>query len=59
MKPCCKRCEFLEINPHSDESYCMHPVADGEPVYVDYPQQRRPKWCPLIKESEPSRMEGS
>lgn len=48
MKPNCKRCEYLEVNTHSDESYCTHPVADGEQIFVDYPQQRRPKWCPMM-----------
>lgn len=49
MKPSCKRCKYLEVNTHSDESYCMHPEADGEQIFVDYPQQRRPMWCPMNK----------
>ena len=58
MKPKCKLCEFLDINYHSDECYCMHPKADGEQIFFDYPQQRRPKWCPKMeKDNAPTLIE--
>lgn len=40
----CSACPHLEVNPHSDEAYCMR--EDGRPIHLRR-GQRRPKWCPM------------
>lgn len=52
MKPQCRDCEFCYTNTMTDESFCEHSAADGEQIMFYYPQQRRPKWCPRMKEEE-------
>lgn len=52
MKPQCRTCDYLEVNTHSDEWYCMHEKADGEQIFFFYIQQRHPVWCPLEKKEE-------
>lgn len=52
MKPQCRSCDFLEINPHSDEWFCMHDDANEAQIIFYYIQQRRPVWCPLAKKKE-------
>lgn len=54
MKPQCRSCDFLEINPHSDEWFCMHDDANEAQIIFYYIQQRRPVWCPLIKKEKKS-----
>ena len=49
MKPQCRKCEYIEVNPHSDECFCIHEDADGREIRFYKKQQRRPTWCPLIK----------
>jgi hypothetical protein len=49
MKPQCRSCDYLEVNPHSDEWFCMHEDADEAQIIFYYIQQRRPAWCPLTK----------
>ena len=39
----CSACHCLEVNPHSDEAYCMR--EDGRPIRLRR-GQRRPRWCP-------------
>ena len=48
MKPQCRKCEYLYVNPHSDECFCMHQYANEQQIVFYYKQQRRPKWCPLV-----------
>ena len=49
MKPQCRSCDYLEVNPHSDEWFCMHDDANEAQIIFYYIQQRRPVWCPLTK----------
>lgn len=52
MKPQCRECEYWDLREMDDASYCEHPEADGEQIFFYYPQQRRPKWCPLMPKKE-------
>ena len=44
----CNACKNLDVNYASDEAYCS--AAEGEEIILKS-GQKRPKWCPLKKNS--------